>query len=645
MNVKAKVFYPNFGRAFTTSEKMAYKKLIQNSKKALDIKDTTAVIFDFNMPSIEGENPAIGTTFSDCSKSFIPFLKDITAITSIQLQPQGKITRGNTSPYSGSAFAIGEHIIDLSKLATEKYGNLISYSTIENIDKMYPKDKDIREFRTDYSYVLGDKGTQGIQKDTLKKALKCFKDKIAVNDESALKLQREYNDFIHDNNEWLEKEAIFSALSEHYQSENINTWTESDKKLYSKDTPQNEREKRIKELKEQYNDTVEFEYFTQFIADKQQKESHKYFNSENISLYGDCLIGFSTSEMWGNIDCFKEGLYYGGPDPNCTETNGIQDWGLPALDYNKLGKCNNSDDISELGEVGKLLFNKYKLFFERYDGIRIDAAWQFITPFLYQETEGKVEQAKIPDINMTIFNIMDAAKKDAEDKKIMLELVGLSAGESRQKTLNKYPHIYTTAYSEYDENPKKFIEKGYYREGFYVGVANHDNDSLTNMAKDDYKRELHTRGFKDNYSFNTENAQFYSKNYSKQNKKDKQLENFRNTKFGEIYSAQNQFFTLPDLFGMSQRINISGKVNSANWTIRIPRDYEKFYFSQLAKGFGLNLPKALSIAMKMNKINNKELQKKCDEAAEILRSKGPLTEKEANKSMKKGQLEHIFEYA
>ena len=64
----------NFGRAFTTKEKSDYKKLIADCRKELGIKDTTAIAFDFNIPSIEGKNTGIGSTWSDSMKSFVPFL-------------------------------------------------------------------------------------------------------------------------------------------------------------------------------------------------------------------------------------------------------------------------------------------------------------------------------------------------------------------------------------------------------------------------------------------------------------------------------------------------------------------------------------------------------------------------------------------
>ena len=121
-------------------------------------------------------------------------------------------------------------------------------------------------------------------------------------------------------------------------------------------------------------------------------------------------------------------------------------------------------------------------------------------------------------------------------------------------------------------------------------------------------------------------------------------EDFRTAKFGEIFTSTKQFFTLPDMFGMEERINISGKASKDNWTIRIPTDYEKFYFSQLANGFGLNLPKAMATAMGMKHLNNQTLIDKCNEAAEILRQKGPMTEEDANIQAAEGKLKNKFEY-
>ncbi len=642
----------NFGRALTTKEKADYEHLISDAKSALDIKDTTAIVFDFNVPSEKGKNVGIGSTWSEAMYKFIPFLKAMTGITSVQLQPQGKISQGNYSPYSGTNYALGTHIIDLAQLSKPEFASILSDEQIEEADKNYGGDKVLREYRTDYDYVLGTEGNDGISEKLLKQAFENFNIKLKNGDKKAAELNEEFNLFKADNAFWLEKEALFEVLTKYYGTDDFREWDYSDKNLYSSDINENVRRNRISELKSKYSEDIEYENFKQFIAFKQQKNSRKYLNDENIKLYGDCLIGFSKSELWAAQDCFMDNMYYGGPDPACTETNNIQTWGLAALDYTKLGKCEDPNDLSKLGITGKFLYDKYTAFFKRYDGIRIDAAWQFITPFIYQEHSGSYEEVKLPEIDFTVFNIMKAAAKSVYGDKfdednpdnIMLELVGISADESRKLTLNTYPHLYTTAYAEYDETPAKFKEKGYKDGKFYTGVGCHDNDSLVNTARNKNKRDMHIAIMQRDYHFNKSNLQFKDNRYNIQDEELKEQEDYRTAKFAEIFTGEKQFFTLPDMFGMSERINISGKADLNNWRVRIPENFERFYFSQLAKGYGLNLPKALSNAMTMKGIKDNKLIEKCNEAAEILREDGVLTEQDANIADEHGELQSKFEY-
>lgn len=640
MVLNSSIYRPNFGRAFTTNESIAYSKLLNDSRKALNLEDTTAIVFDFNIPSAKGQNTAIGTTWSQSMSPFIKFIKDMTGVTSVQLAPQGKISLGNTSPYSGTNFAFGEHIIDLSKLSSENYGKLLSIEYIKNLDLNYPKDKNSREYKTDYSYALN------TQKEALYIAFNNFLIGLKRGNSDIVRLNREFSEFKEQNSEWLNKESLFVILSKLYKTDDFEQWNDTDKNLFSSAINKELRDKRIEQIKAEHQYDIEFESFIQFIADKQQKESHNYLNSENIKIYGDCLLGFSNSEMWANKDCFQSNLYYGGPDPNCPETNYIQTWGLPALDYTKLGECSENGDTSKLGPVGKLLYDKYLTFFKRYDGIRVDAAWQFVTPFIYQAINGNFEEVKMPEINNTIFNIMNAASGKAHsENNIMLELVGISSGKSRQRTLNKYPHLYSTAYAEYDETPAKFIEKGYQDGMFYTGVGNHDNDSLVNMSLDKDKRALHMDGLKRDYNLNETSLKYQSREYKDSSEEKQKQEDFKTAKFAETYTAKKQFFTLPDMFGMAERINISGKADENNWTVRIPADYERFYFSQLSNGYGINMPKVLSVAMTMKKgQKNDTLIAKCREAAEILRQKGPMTQQEADEMEKEGKLKHSFNY-
>ena len=144
------------------------------------------------------------------------------------------------------------------------------------------------------------------------------------------------------------------------------------------------------------------------------------------------------------------------------------------------------------------------------------------------------------------------------------------------------------------------------------------------------------------YNINEKKLKYSAQEYKGQTEEQKVEEDFRTAKFAEIFTSAKQFFTLPDMFGMSERINISGKSDKDNWTVRIPSDYERFYYTQLSKGYGLNMPKVLSNALSMRNIDDSQLIEKCNKAAEILRSNGPMTEEEANNAFKTGKLERVL---
>jgi 4-alpha-glucanotransferase len=49
----------------------------------------------------------------------------------------------------------------------------------------------------------------------------------------------------------------------------------------------------------------------------------------------------------------------------------------------------------------------------------------------------------------------------------------------------------------------------------------------------------------------------------------------------------------PDLFGLRDRYNEPGLISAANWSLRLPADFEQFYDRQLASGDALDVRKCL----------------------------------------------------
>lgn len=632
-----------FKRALSTKEMKVYTKLCHSAGAELGLKDSAALIFDFNVPSLKNLNYGIGSLNSKAAFAFIKFLKKISSITSIQIPPETELAYSSdgkrffytTSPYSGSTFTLGTHTIALDRLTEKNYGSLLDKKYLQALDEDYPKSKIEREYKTDYEYLLGE-NKDGVLMQSLKLAYDNFK-KSPKNI-----LKSEFNEYKKNISEETKKNIIFDAITNDYHKRgisgtNIENWDYTDKFLFTDKIIQEDRIKRIKELKPE----IEFLTFCQFLADKQHMETKEKLNKEGIRTFGDCLICFSQKEVWMNPKAFLKDWYTGVEDPNCPETNHIQCWNSPALDFDKLGKFDSNNNIIELGETGELLYKKFKNFLRLYDGIRMDAFWQYVTPFMYNKN---LESKYTHNLENKIIKIMEKASIDVKGyfspEDYVLELVGYGTQQAKDMTKNVFPHIYSTAYAEYNENPadlKNVI--GYKDGGFTISAANHDNDSLINMSRDNYKRESHRHLLQRNLGEGYNHLYYKSKNYIQQSEKERKEQDFRTAKLAEIFTTTKQYYTMPDFFGMSDRINNTGKIDVNNWLVRIPSNYENFYFSQLSKGYGINVPKSYAVALYAKNSDNKQLINALEYAAEILAKDGPMTEQQANEAEKSGLLD------
>ena len=633
----------SFKRAFTTKEKEKYSKAMKMAREQLGLEETSVIVFGFNSPSNKGENYGLSSINSRAFLPFIDFVKDNSSISKIQAGPEsnldyysnGKTYSPVTSPYSGTTFTLGIQTIALEKLTEEKYGNLLDKSFVKSLDENYPKSKEAREYKTDYDYALGDNKNGAIFQG-LRKAYHNFQEKIQRNDPSIKGLQKEFEAFQKNISLEIKKEAYFDAIADEYhlkgkKGSDWKNWNFTDKFLFTDKVSKTERQKRLDEL----SNRAEFYLFSQFLAQKQHSETKKELNKKGVKLFGDCLVCFSPKEVWASPECFLENYYTGGIDPFCPETNNIQPWGSPALDYSKLLIDENKGVEKEnLGATGKLLYQKFKTFMQNYDGIRLDAFWQYVTPFIYNNN---LEGVNVNGIDDKILDIIDIASNDATGKKpdpnsFVLELIGFNTERGKELTKNIYPHVYSTAYAEYNENPRDLIQIQGYKDGkFIIGATSHDNDSLVNMSRNNERRQTQMPIMTATLKGGVNHIGYNVCEYKNQPKTDKIEENFRTAKIAEIFTTKKQYFTLPDFFGMQEKINISGKSDKDNWTVKIPIDYERFYHTQLSKGYGINFPKVYQMALISKGINQGEVINLLSEAADILRSDGPMTTKEADK--------------
>lgn len=601
----------SFGRAFTTKEKQEWKQLEQQSRKELGLGRTTAVVFDFNIPSEQGYNTAIGTTLSEKSQGFMNFVQDMTGANAMLLGPQGQISSFNICPYSGTTFSLGEHLIDLKLLSQDDYENILPLERVQQYDNEYDGDKWRRDKKVDYGYVIGDNYDPGVQNLALKEAFENFQ-QLPKNS----KLKKEFNQFKKDNTYWLEKDALYDALATEHGVTDSTKWPERDRDLFSGKYSKEDVNKRVSELKDKYSDLIESKEFNQFLIDKQQQAAKKQYNDKGFKTYGDCLVGFSDKERWAHKSCFKENEYMGCKNPG----EALQTWGFPALDYSKLGTPDH------LGETGELIAHKFDIFFKRYDGFRIDAAWQIINPYTYaMDGNNPREIGEQPKLNDSVIKIMENSARKAgklDKDSLLFELLGQRAKEGIAITQGKYPHIHITRYAHGSWGRPAFYEQkqGYKPGDYTIGIGTHDDITLRELASNKEERQKQSEFLAQDLKLNRHELVGSE-------------EKFRNAKTAELFTTKDQFFTLPDMFGMSEKINQPGTPNGLdtnNWTVRIPTNYEAYYYQQLSDGLGMNMPDARATALKAKNSHNHELINKLQTAAAILREKGPNTQAEAD---------------
>ncbi len=600
----------SFGRALTTKEQAEFQKEVSKAKKELNIDKTTATIFDFSVPTSKNDT-GIGTSFSYDAQKLAGFLKAMCGINSIQLQPQGEISNYVRSPYSGTGFSLGAHIIDLTKLQTDSYGQLLTAKDLKSDYMTRVKNHDI----VDYNNIFSDDG----QKAMLQKAYERF-EKLDGNSP----LKQEFEQFKRENTYWLEKDALFEAAAVANGSGDMRNWSERDKNVFATKQGDTERIAQLKYVKDDKgNNVVDFNEFVQFIADKQQKESKQNYNAQGIDIYGDCQIGFSQKDYWAHKSAFYPSLEFG-----CDIGDGKYSCWSPAIDFGKI----NSD-------AGELLYNKFNLFFKRYNGVRIDAAWQLIKPLICESIKNNGKDVfdengnklgyKIPNqpnVGGKIIN--DIVLKAADDNKVprnkvFLELLGGNSYDSLDAVkhsgatlihITKYgsPQWGRVRYYEsHGENKYQNMRPGDYT----IGPGTHDDESLLEQVQNGKSKigylaqDLH---------INPQELQHSSEAFAK-------------AVWAELFTTKNQFATLPDMLGSARRIN-TPNTTDGNWSYRASRDYERQYFENLAQGKGLNLADALAKALKAkHNGHHNQLIDNLEKFAYILRQSGPMTQKEADK--------------
>lgn len=602
-----------------------YKETIQEALLALGKKNLALILQGVSFPSDEDENIGFGTYNSKGAKRVFDFAKDV--FSAIQLGPCGKTKLSDSSPYTGTVFSKNPLFINLAELTTSKWDRILSTKTLEKIIEKNPN-----KGQNKAAYVYASENMELAANEFYKNFKKS----------ASKELKKAFEDFKKQNAFWLDKDALYEALSIENNSDYWPQWkNEVDKKLFGK-IDKKISEKRIKEITKKYFDTIEKYKLEQFIVQRQSEETLEFAKKNGLKLIADRQVAFSDRDNWAYQSMFLDGWCLGCPPDYFSEDG--QAWGFSVVDPEKLFNKDGS-----LGEAGELLKKLYlKMFKENPGGVRIDHTVGLIDPWVYKKGHlPKVEEgagrlysspkhpelskysiAKVENINKTPYDGKFVTPDDEKwidnltDEQItlygrMIEHIVIAAAKEAgldkdsiiAEDLGTLTYPVVQVMKKYELQGMKLVqfvvaqeENHPYRcknitPNSWVMVGTHDNEPIRMWASK---------------LVNTEEANPYIKNLIEDlcfefgNKDEIWHRMYTDEKFFgfmklvECFASRAQnvqvFFT--DFFGINEVYNTPGTSGDPNWTLRLPSDFEKLYSEKLKTEEALNLPLVMIYAMK-----------------------------------------------
>lgn len=610
-------------------DKKATKKTIQDALKALGKKNLALIMHSNSFPSLSKEDTGFGSANSSGGKELIDFASGI--FNAIQLGPAGQTKCCESSPYTSTIFSNNTLFIDLKQLTADEWGNILSVETFDEIVKNNPNNN---KGKTAYSYI------HKAQQTALKEAYENFKKITLKNKSNGLKkLTASFEKYKSENAFWLDKDALYEALTIEHDNDYWPLWQSStDKNLFNPKSIEEKMEfgQRINELEKKYADEINFYAFCQFIAFSQIEATKEYALKKGIKMIADRQVAFSDRDCWAYQALFLKGWLLGCP-PDYFSNDG-QAWGFPVMDPEKL--YNEDGSLGEGGKLMKALFKK--MFKENPGGVRIDHIVGLIDPWVYKKGhKPKIEQgagrlysspehpdlakyaiATTDDLNFGVEADKEQRIHTLSEKQVklygrLIEKIVIAA--AKEEGLNKDAIVcedlgtltnpVAAVMKEYDLQGMRltqFVVPEMYEHPYrsrnivkrtWAMVGTHDNQPVAMWADsmiNSHEGYLHARNLvEDLFSY-------------EENKDDIIVELTNDADFLaqvktiELFAceAENIQIFFPDYFGIKDVYNRPGTSGDENWSLRLPNNFKEVFCENLKANKAVNLPLILQFAIK-----------------------------------------------
>ena len=613
-------------------------------------------IHDGSFPADGDEELGRGTPYSRGGRRLAAFARRL-GFNGLQLGAQGQTSRGNPSPYDGTAFSRNSLSISVGEMARDpELAGLVSEEQLQEELGRIPRDAGARVRYEPFC---------DSQMRLLKQAFLRLEDARSSQAGGRRSLFGDLARFTRGNRVWLEPDSLYEALIEEHGSEDWRLWPEDeetgiDRRLFCPAPGQELRaEERKKELRRSGAGPVSFYAFCQFLAHRQHRELQAEARSLGLELFADLQIGLSIRDAWALQSLFLPGYALGAP-PSRTNPEG-QPWGYPVFDpagYRlggerpgsatglRGGGSQGEADTPGDGPVLRLMRRRIEKLFREYDGLRIDHPQGLVCPWVYRRDDPDPLHAvqhgarlfAAPDFvdhpRLAAYAIPRRSQLSADPEvpryhdawvtslepeqverygTLLTVLVGTARARGRGsrdvacEILSTLPYPldrlirlhglgrFRVTQKADPRNPDDVYRSDNAESSDWVMLGTHDTPPIWALVE---------RWFRDGQA--RDRAAYLARRLAPRGAVSAWRREFLrdpgrlvHAEFADLLASRAEqvsvFFA--DLFGLKEVYNTPGSVGPENWSLRVPADYERSYPRQAARLRALNLPYALALAL------------------------------------------------
>jgi 4-alpha-glucanotransferase len=609
--------------------------LIRQALALLGVKRLVLAIHDLSFPGAPDEETGRGSPYSRAGKEFLSFVRSL-GFNGVQLGPQGKTTRDDPSPYTGTIFTKSVLSLAPGSLADDPAcRGLISREEFVSLQQRFLPALD--HSRVDYAAawdITHAAAAQAFERFRAGRAAAVLKDAYARYREG---LSRAAVD-------WFERDAVYEALTEQYRTDDWRRWSSLDQRLFQPDPPNAAAAReRIAGIRQNDDACIDRFAFSQFLLDRQHQSLRDWIESIDLRLYGDFQIGLSHQDTWAWRELFLPRYLMGAP-PSRSNPEG-QPWGFAALDPRGY---RSSEAASGRGPALRLIEARIDKMLTEYDGIRIDHPHGIVCPWVYRSdiedpftaVQNGARLFSSPDLPdhpaLAPFALVDrdqlnpdpACARHADDWIValtpsqieryatILDIVlerGAAHGRARDdilcEVLSTWPRPlrevmeargmgrFRVTQKADPDNPHDVYRSENASPRDWIMVGNHDTPPLrAQLEKHDAAQWMNKR------------AQMLARRLGRDASDRERLrrdlsvnkDRFCQAMFAELFlgPARSISIFFPDLFGMTAVYNKPGTVSEENWSLRVMPDYLRQYGRLASEGKALDLRASIAMALR-----------------------------------------------